>query len=114
MDISAALNISLDTPRTPILSTGNTGLAEAVGLMSSNLESAAAALVPESTFFRWSCGHFSRPLLEPAHDDDEEILARRERREREALDGISLCQHSSEWLLGKLVENLHLMYLSIL
>lgn len=99
-----------------IPSTANTGLADAVGMLAFNLESAAAAaasLLPESTFYRWSCGHFSRPLLEPAHDDDEEILARRERREREALDGIAFCQHSSEWLLSKLVKNLHFVYLGL-
>ena len=129
MDISATSNVPWDTPRTPVRisentgaqalpsipSTANTGLADAVGMLGSNLESAAAtaSLLPESTFYRWSCGHFSRPLLEPAHDDDEEILARRERREREALDGISLCQHSSEWMLGKLVKNLHFVYLGL-
>jgi len=71
------------------------------GLSAVNLESAAASSpLPESTFYIWSCGHFSRPLLEPVHDDDEENLARRERRERKAINGIAMCRHSSEWLLG--------------
>ncbi|XP_024383773.1 regulatory-associated protein of TOR 1 isoform X3 [Physcomitrium patens] len=54
-----------------------------------------ATLLPESTIYKWSCGHFSRPLLEPSHDDEEEIIARREMREKLALKGIERCQHSS-------------------
>lgn len=119
MDISAALNGTWDTSRPPVRISGDigvqtlspvpgfatttSGLADAGGMLASglsavNLEAAAATTVlPESTFYRWSCGHFSRPLLELSHDDEEEILARRERREREALDGIAKCRRSSEW-----------------
>ena len=53
--------------------------------------------LPSSNLYRWSCCHFSRPLLEPSHDDhDEEAAARKVERERMAIDGISKCQHSSE------------------
>lgn len=119
MDISAALNGTWDTSKHPVRISGDigvqtlspvpgfgtttSGLADAGGMLASglsavNLEKAAVTpVLPESTFYRWSCGHFSRPLLEPSHDDEEEILARRERREREALDGIAKCQRSSEW-----------------
>ncbi|KAG1338104.1 regulatory-associated protein of TOR 1 [Cocos nucifera] len=52
------------------------------------------SLLPQSTIYSWSCGHFSRPLLTAA-DDNEEMMARREERERTALDRIAKCQHSS-------------------
>lgn len=110
MDISAALNGPWDTPRSP------KRIAEEVAVLASSQVpstgngngngNANTGLLPESTFYRWSCGHFSRPLLEPFHDDDDENLARRERREREALNGIATWEHSSEWLLGTLVTNL--------
>lgn len=122
MDMSAALNAPWDSPRPPVhgvqvlspapsTRTVNNVPADAAGmstpqgapqgLSSVNHESAdPSSLLPESTFYRWSCGHFSRPLLEPVHDDEEENLARRERREKEALKGIEMCQHSSEWLLA--------------
>jgi hypothetical protein len=123
MDMSAALNAPWDTPVPPVngvqapspapsaTRNANTGPADAAGMVTpqgtpqgppaANHESAdPAALLPESTFYSWSCGHFSRPLLEPVHDDEEENLARRERREKEALKGIEICQHSSKWLLA--------------
>ncbi|XP_058110539.1 regulatory-associated protein of TOR 1 isoform X2 [Magnolia sinica] len=52
------------------------------------------SLLPQSTIYHWSCGHFSRPLLTTA-DDNDEILVRREDREKFALDRIAKCQHSS-------------------
>lgn len=130
MDVTATLDAPWDTPRPPVRiaeevaelassqvpSNGNANVA-AVGMLASRLSAvnlgsgAASSPLPESTFYRWSCGHFSRPLLEPVHDDDEENLARRERREREALNGIAMCRHSSEWLLGKLVKNLQSVYM---
>ena len=114
MDMSAALNAPWDTPRPPLnvvqasspapsTRNANTGLADAAGMSTPQGQSAVnhesadpASLLPESTFYKWSCGHFSRPLLEPVHDDEEENLARRERREKEALNGIEVCQHSSK------------------
>ncbi|KAG0616749.1 hypothetical protein M758_5G139500 [Ceratodon purpureus] len=117
MDMSAALNAPWDTPKTPatgvqalspapITRNANTGLSDTPGMTTPqgtpqgpsavNHELAdPASLLPESIFYKWSCGHFSRSLLDPVHDDEEENLARRERREKEALKGIEMCQHSS-------------------
>ncbi|KAK4396053.1 Regulatory-associated protein of TOR 1 [Sesamum angolense] len=52
------------------------------------------SFLPQSMIYNWSCGHFSKPLL-TAMDDSEEIIARREEREKLALDHIVKCQHSS-------------------
>ena len=120
MDISAALNGGWDASRpavrlagdivthtaSPVLNSLSTGLADAAGMLASGLSAvtmetaSTAPVLPESTIYKWSCGHFSRPLLEPSHDDEEEILARREIREKEALSGIARCQHSSEYIFG--------------
>ncbi|KAJ7559940.1 hypothetical protein O6H91_04G107500 [Diphasiastrum complanatum] len=71
-----------------------TGLAEAGSMLSGAVTHVAVEVgLPESMLYSWSCGHFSRPLLEPALDDEDEILVRREERERMALDGISKGQH---------------------
>ncbi|KAK0583835.1 hypothetical protein LWI29_003693 [Acer saccharum] len=51
-------------------------------------------VLPQSTIYNWSCGHFSKPLLTAA-DDTEEIIARREEREKFALEHIAKCQRSS-------------------
>ncbi|GJN07180.1 hypothetical protein PR202_ga24985 [Eleusine coracana subsp. coracana] len=51
------------------------------------------SILPQSIIYNWSCGHFSRPLL-TGSDDNEEANARREERERAALDCISKCQRS--------------------
>ncbi|KAG2614530.1 hypothetical protein PVAP13_3NG256201 [Panicum virgatum] len=51
-------------------------------------------ILPQSTIYNWSCGHFSRPLLSGS-DDNEEAHARREEREQIALDCIAKCQRSS-------------------
>ncbi|XP_048235916.1 regulatory-associated protein of TOR 1 isoform X3 [Ricinus communis] len=52
------------------------------------------SLLPQSTIYNWSCGHFSKPLLNTA-DDTEVMLVKREEREKFAMDHISKCQHSS-------------------
>ncbi|XP_058214719.1 regulatory-associated protein of TOR 1-like isoform X1 [Rhododendron vialii] len=52
------------------------------------------SLLPQSTIYKWSCSHFSKPLLTAA-DDSEEMLARREEREKIALDNIAKCQRTS-------------------
>ncbi|XP_054780131.1 regulatory-associated protein of TOR 1 [Prosopis cineraria] len=49
---------------------------------------------PQSTIYKWSCGHFSKPLLTAA-DDSDELLARREERENFVLEHIAKCQHSA-------------------
>ncbi len=65
------------------------------GLSTLNLDSSAPAALPLSTLYNWSCCHFSRPLLEPALDEDV-IIARRQEKEHLALAGIAKCHHSSE------------------
>ncbi|KAL8039000.1 hypothetical protein ABFX02_10G006900 [Erythranthe guttata] len=52
------------------------------------------SFLPQSMIYNWSCGHFSKPLL-TAMDDTEDVIARREEREKLALDHIVKCQHSS-------------------
>nr|XP_016474837.1 PREDICTED: regulatory-associated protein of TOR 1-like isoform X3 [Nicotiana tabacum] len=52
------------------------------------------SFLPQSTIYNWSCGHFSKPLLTAA-DDSEEMIARREDKEKLAIDLIAKCQHSS-------------------
>ena len=54
-------------------------------------------ILPQSTIYNWSCGHFSRPLLNGS-DDNGEVSARREERERIALDCIAKCQRSCTWI----------------
>ncbi|XP_044473402.1 regulatory-associated protein of TOR 1-like [Mangifera indica] len=56
--------------------------------------------LPHSTIYNWSCGHFSKPLLTVA-DDTEETIARREEREKFALEHIAKCQRSSVCRLNK-------------
>lgn len=69
------------------------------GLADPLLSSAAApsngelSIIPQSTIYNWSCGHFSMPLLTDS-EDNEEVNARREERERIALDCIAKCQRS--------------------
>ncbi|KAL2330577.1 hypothetical protein Fmac_018158 [Flemingia macrophylla] len=70
------------------------------GLADPLLDSAGASgtsdrsFLPQSTIYSWSCGHFSKPLLTAA-DDNEEVLAKREEREKFALEHIAKCQHSA-------------------
>ncbi|KAL6987942.1 Regulatory-associated protein of TOR 2 [Sarracenia purpurea var. burkii] len=51
------------------------------------------SFLPQSTIYNWSCSQFSKSLLTAA-DDSEEMMARREEREKNALDRIAKCQHS--------------------
>jgi regulator-associated protein of mTOR len=51
------------------------------------------SLLPLSTIYGWSCGHFSKPLLGGA-DASQEIAAKREEKEKFALEHIAKCQHS--------------------
>ncbi|XP_010931321.1 regulatory-associated protein of TOR 1 [Elaeis guineensis] len=76
------------------LNSPDTGLADPLLGSDGSSGSSERSLLPQSTIYNWSCGHFSRPLL-TASDDNEEIMARREERERIALDRIAKCQHSS-------------------
>lgn len=79
------------------LNSPDTGLADPLLSSGGSCVANERSLLPQSTIYNWSCGHFSRPLLTVA-DDNEEIIARREERERNALDRIAKCQHSCEWL----------------
>ncbi|CAN0879595.1 Regulatory-associated protein of TOR 1 [Linum grandiflorum] len=56
------------------------------------------SLLPQSTIYKWSAGHFSKSLL-TATDDNEEMVIRREEREKFTLEHIAKCQHTS---IGKL------------
>ncbi|GAB2235961.1 hypothetical protein Droror1_Dr00026406 [Drosera rotundifolia] len=78
--------------RPQLLNSTDSGLADPVlGGSSSNVE---RSFLPQSTIYRWSCGHFSKPLL-TAPDGSEEQLSNREGREKVALDLIAKCQHYS-------------------
>ncbi|KAK1320310.1 Regulatory-associated protein of TOR 1 [Acorus calamus] len=78
--------------RPHLMNSPDSGLADP--LLGSRGSGSERSLLPQSTIYNWSCGHFSRPLLTAA-DDNEEILAKREDRERFALDRIAKCQHYS-------------------
>ncbi|XP_022761435.1 regulatory-associated protein of TOR 1-like isoform X3 [Durio zibethinus] len=56
--------------------------------------SGGRSFLPQSTIYNFSCGHFCKPLLTTS-DDGEEPSARREERERFAMEHIAKCQHSS-------------------
>ncbi|XVF65906.1 hypothetical protein PTKIN_Ptkin09bG0288400 [Pterospermum kingtungense] len=77
---------------THLMNSIDSGLADP--LLGSGSGALERSLLPQSTIYNYSCGHFSKPLL-TASDDSEELLARREEQERFALDRIAKCQHSS-------------------
>uniref|UniRef100_A0A1J3E6Q8 Regulatory-associated protein of TOR 1 n=1 Tax=Noccaea caerulescens TaxID=107243 RepID=A0A1J3E6Q8_NOCCA len=69
---------------------GDSGLADPlIGINGSE-----RSLLPQSTIYNWSCGHFSKPLLGGA-DANEETAAQREEKEKLAFEHIAKCQHSS-------------------
>uniref|UniRef100_A0A1D1Z5U7 Regulatory-associated protein of TOR 1 n=2 Tax=Anthurium amnicola TaxID=1678845 RepID=A0A1D1Z5U7_9ARAE len=76
------------------LNSSDSGLADPLLGSSGCLGASERSLLPQSTIYNWSCGHFSRPLL-TGTEGNEEMLAKREDRERYALDRIAKCQHSS-------------------
>lgn len=76
------------------LGSQDTGLADPLLGSTGSFGTSERSLLPQSSIYNWSCGHFSRPLL-TAVDDNEVAMARREQREQIALDGIAKCQHSS-------------------
>ncbi|XP_060176364.1 regulatory-associated protein of TOR 1-like [Lycium barbarum] len=77
-----------------LMNSPDSGLADP--LLGSGGSSGASerSFLPQSTIYNWSCGHFSKPLLNAA-DDSEEIITRREEKEKLALDLIAKCQHCS-------------------
>lgn len=75
------------------MSSPDSGLADPLIGSAGSTSASERSFLPQSTIYNWSCGHFSKPLL-TVGDDSEEILARREERERFALEHIAKCQHS--------------------
>lgn len=57
------------------------------------------SLLPQSTIYSWSCGHFSKPLLTAA-DDSEELIAKREEREKFTFKHLERCQRSCRSFLS--------------
>ncbi|GLT45528.1 hypothetical protein SLA2020_193540 [Shorea laevis] len=78
--------------RPPLMNSPDSGLADP--LLGSVSGISERSLLPQSTIYNWSCGHFSKPLLSAA-DNSEEIVARREERDKFALEHIAKCQHST-------------------
>lgn len=78
-----------------MINTADSGLADPLISIGGRESSGSTerSLLPQSTIYNWSCSHFSKPLLTAA-DDTEEIIARREEREKFALDNIAKCQRS--------------------
>eukprot|EP00252_Welwitschia_mirabilis_P005146 TRINITY_DN15582_c0_g2_i1.p1 TRINITY_DN15582_c0_g2~~TRINITY_DN15582_c0_g2_i1.p1 ORF type:complete len:1293 (+),score=268.23 TRINITY_DN15582_c0_g2_i1:213-3881(+) len=76
----------------PHMRSSDVGLADSI-IAAGASSSSERGMLFHSTIYNWSCGHFSRPLLYPVHDD-EEMLARREEKERLTLEKIAKCQHS--------------------
>lgn len=79
------------------MSSPDSGLADPLIGSGGSTGASERSFLPQSTIYNWSCGHFSKPLLTVA-EDSEEILARREERERFALEHIAKCQHSCGFL----------------
>ncbi|XP_074581957.1 regulatory-associated protein of TOR 1-like [Curcuma longa] len=86
------------------LNSPDTGLADPLLGAAGSSGGSERSLLPQSTIYNWSCGHFSRPLLAGA-DDNEETISRREERERIALDRIVKCQHSSNVKLANQIAS---------
>ncbi|XP_062201737.1 regulatory-associated protein of TOR 1-like isoform X1 [Phragmites australis] len=78
----------------PHLMNSPEGLADPLLSPAAAPSNAELSILPQSAIYNWSCGHFSRPLL-TGSDDNEGTNARREERERIALDCIAKCQRSS-------------------
>ncbi|XP_021766700.1 regulatory-associated protein of TOR 2-like isoform X2 [Chenopodium quinoa] len=77
--------------RPHLLNSPDLGLADPLGYGGSDANT-ECSLLPRSNIYNWSCGHFSKPLLTPP-DDAEELLAKREAKERSTLDLIVKCQN---------------------
>lgn len=75
------------------MNTPDSGLADPLLGSSGASGVSERSFLPQSTIYNWSCDHFSKPLLTAA-DDSNEILTKREEKEKYALDHISKHQHS--------------------
>lgn len=80
--------------RPHLMNSPDSGLADPLLGSAGTSGTSDRSFLPQSTIYSWSCGHFSKPLLTAA-DDSEEVLARREEREKFALEHIAKCQHSA-------------------
>ncbi|XP_042050118.1 regulatory-associated protein of TOR 1-like isoform X1 [Salvia splendens] len=80
--------------RPHLINSPDSGLADPFLASAGPSGASERSFLPQSMIYNWSCGHFSKPLL-TAMDDSEDIIARREEREKLALDHIVKCQHSS-------------------
>lgn len=78
--------------RPQLMNSPESGLADPLLSCKQSLAS-ESSLLPQSTIYSWSCGHFSKPLL-TARDDSEELLDRREQRERLSVDHIKNWEHT--------------------
>ena len=74
-------------------STPDSGLADPLLGSLGASGSSERSFLPKSTIYKWSCDHFTKPLLTAA-DDSNEIISKREEREKFAFDQILKCQHS--------------------
>ena len=96
-----------------LLSSPDSGLADPLLGYGGASGQTERSLLPRSTIYNWSCGHFSKPLLTPA-DDSEEMIAKREAKEKSALDLIAKCQHYCMLSLLVLLNSSTIVYLSSL
>ncbi|KAG8650077.1 regulatory-associated protein of TOR 1 isoform X3 [Manihot esculenta] len=80
--------------RPHLMNSPDSGLADPLLGSSGSSSGSERSLLPQSTIYNWSCGHFSKPLLTTA-DYAEEMLVKREGREKLAVEQIAKCQHSS-------------------
>lgn len=88
--------------RPHLMNSSDSGLADPLLASAGPSGVTERSLLPQSMIYNWSCGHFSKPLL-TAMDDSEDIVARREEREKLALDHIVKCQHSCKFLTDTLL-----------
>ncbi|KAH9602593.1 hypothetical protein KSS87_022000 [Heliosperma pusillum] len=73
------------------LNSPDSGLADSpLGYTGSHSE---RSLLPRSTIYSWSCGNFSKSLI-TSSDESEDISARREAKEKSALNLIAKSQHN--------------------
>ncbi|KAL8141036.1 hypothetical protein V2J09_007057 [Rumex salicifolius] len=89
--------------RPNLLGSPDSGLADPLiaGGGSGNSE---RSFLPLSTIYRWSCGHFSKPLL-TAPDESDEASSRREEREKVTLDLIAKCERYPIAKFGNLIAS---------
>lgn len=84
--------------RPHLMNSPDSGLADPLLGSSGSSSGSERSLLPQSTIYNWSCGHFSKPLLTTA-DYAEEMLVKREGREKLAVEQIAKCQHSCVFFL---------------